>query len=341
MQNRCLTSSSLPNQPTLVILGMFDGVHLGHQGVVEQGVRLAKELNLVPWVFSFASHPKERLQLPNSQVSAWEGNQLTALNERLHLLAQLGVAGAYCPEFSAELRGLSPEAFCNKLLQEKLHAQVLVVGYDFRFGKDREGSADWLVANQHRLGFQQIVVVAPVEFEGQPVSSTRIRKALKEDGNISLANQLLSRPYCVKATVVEGHRRGGSQLGFPTANLQWVVPSHQQALIPAVGVYSACVQLGTDWLPATVNIGLSPTFNDSQPRLQVEAHLPTYQGADFYNEVVTLAFLHQLRNELKFDNLVALKSQIGQDVEQTLAYFSTHATQIEAQLALLSFTQDA
>ena len=216
-----------------------------------------------------------------------------------------------------------------------------MVGYDFRFGKDREGSADWLVANQHRLGFQQIVVVAPVEFEGQPVSSTRIRQALKEDGNITLANQLLSRPYCVKATGVEGHRRGGSQLGFPTANLQWVVPSHQQALIPAVGVYSACVQLGTDWLPATVNIGLSPTFNDSQPRLQVEAHLPTYQGADFYNEVVTLAFLHQLRNELKFDNLVALKSQIGQDVEQTLAYFSTHATQIEAQLALLSFTQDA
>jgi len=341
MQNHCLTSSTLPNQPTLVILGMFDGVHLGHQGVVAQGVSLAKALGLTPWVFSFASHPKERLQLPNSQVSAWEGNQLTALNERLHLLAQLGVAGAYCPEFSAELRGLSPEAFCNKLLQEKLHAQVLVVGYDFRFGKDREGSADWLVANQHRLGFQQIVVVDPVEFEDAPVSSTRIRQALKEDGNIRLANQLLSRPYCVKATVVEGHRRGGSQLGFPTANLQWVVPSHQQALIPAVGVYSASIQLGTNWLPATVNIGLSPTFADAEPRLQVEAHLPTYQGEAFYNQIVNIAFLKRLRNELKFDNLEALKSQISQDVEQTLAYFSQHAKAIETQLQLLNFTQDA
>jgi riboflavin kinase/FMN adenylyltransferase len=341
MQNHCLTSSTLPNQPTLVILGMFDGVHLGHQGVVEQGVRLAKELNLVPWVFSFASHPKERLQLPNSQVSAWEGNQLTSLDERLHLLAQLGVAGAYCPEFSAELRSLKPEAFCKELLQGKLHAQVLVVGYDFRFGKDREGSADWLVANQHRLGFQQIVVVDPVEFEGQPVSSTRIRQALKEEGNIRLANQLLSRPYCVKATVVEGHRRGGSQLGFPTANLQWLVPSHQQALIPAVGVYSASIQLGTDWLPATVNIGLSPTFADSEPRLQVEAHLPTYQGEAFYNQVVNIAFLKRLRNELKFDNLEALKSQISQDVEQTLAYFSQHAEAIETQLQLLNFTQEA
>ncbi|MCS6267446.1 MAG: riboflavin biosynthesis protein RibF [Vampirovibrio sp.] len=341
MQNHCLTSSTLPNQQTLVILGMFDGVHLGHQGVVEQGVSLAKELNLVPWVFSFASHPKERLQLPNSQVSAWEGNQLTALNERLHLLSKLGVEGAYCPEFSAELRSLTPEAFCKNLLQEKLHAQVLVVGYDFRFGKDREGSADWLVANQHRLGFQQIVVVAPVEFEGQPVSSTRIRQALKEDGNITLANQLLSRPYCVKASVVEGHRRGGSQLGFPTANLQWLVPSHQQTLVPAVGVYSASIQLGTDWLPATVNIGLSPTFADAEPRLQVEAHLPTYQGEAFYNQIVNIAFLKRLRNELKFDNLAALKSQISQDVEQTLAYFSQHAEAIETQLTLLNFTQDA
>jgi riboflavin kinase/FMN adenylyltransferase len=347
MKNDCFlttatpTSIALPNQPTLVILGMFDGVHLGHQGVVAQGVALAKELGLLPWVFSFASHPKERLHGQHQHGTGWQGNQLTSLDERLHLLGQHGIAGAYCPEFSAVLRSLSPEAFCTALLQETLQAQVLVVGYDFRFGKNREGSADWLVANQNRLGFKQVVVVAPVEYEGHPVSSTRIRVALKEAGNIALGNQLLSRPYCVKATVVEGHRRGGSQLGFPTANLQCVAPSHQQALIPAVGVYSASLRLQGQWLPATVNIGFSPTFLDAEPRLQVEAHLPTYQGTSFYGETVHLAFLHRLRKEQCFDSLAALKVQIGEDVAQTRAYFSQQLAVIEAQLGLLSFVETA
>lgn len=332
MQNHCFTSSTLPNQPTLVILGMFDGVHRGHQAVVEHGVQRAKELGLMPWVFSFATHPKEALQHQASQVSVWEGNQLTTLQERLALLAQQGVEGAYCPEFSAELRNLTPEAFCTDLLKDKLQAQVLVVGYDFRFGKDRQGSADWLVANHQCLGFQQVVVVTPVEWAGEPVSSTRIRATLKEQGDVTLANNLLNRPYFVQATVVEGHRRGGSQLGFPTANCQWLIPSHQQALVPAVGVYSASLRLKGQWYPATINIGLSPTFADAQPRLQVEAHLPTYHGGAFYTETVTLAFLHRLRNELKFSDVDALKAQIQQDVTQTLAYFSTHASTIEHQL---------
>jgi riboflavin kinase / FMN adenylyltransferase len=335
-----LSSSSLiqpPTQPTVVILGMFDGVHLGHQIVVQTGLALAEKASLAPWVFSFATHPKKVMHTQQNQVSAWEGNQLTSLDERLQLLSKIGVQGAYCPQFSAELKNLSPEAFCKTLLQETLQAKILVVGYDFRFGKDRQGSADWLVENHHALGFQQVVVVAPVEWAGQPVSSTLIRSILKEQGDVALANQLLSRPYFVQATVVEGHRRGGSQLGFPTANLKWLEPSHQQALIPAMGVYTASLKLQGQWLPATVNIGLSPTFGDEKPRLQVEAHLPTYHGDSFYNETVTIAFLQRLREERTFENLPALKAQIQQDVTQTLDYFSVASAAITHQLSALAF----
>jgi riboflavin kinase / FMN adenylyltransferase len=162
MRNAPCSSSLIqkPPHPTVVILGMFDGVHLGHQTVVETGVALAQKTGLAPWVFSFATHPKKVMHAEHSQVSAWEGNQLTSLSERLQLLSTLGVKGAYCPEFSAELKNLSPESFCRTLLHETLQAQILVVGYDFRFGKDRAGSADWLVEHQHALGFQQVVVVS-------------------------------------------------------------------------------------------------------------------------------------------------------------------------------------
>jgi riboflavin kinase / FMN adenylyltransferase len=147
----------------------------------------------------------------------------------------------------------------------------------------------------------------------------------------------LSRPYFVQATVVEGHHRGGSQLGFPTANLRWIEPSHQQALVPAVGVYMAGLRVRGHWLPATLNIGWSPTFGDAEPRLQVEAHLPTYHDDSFYNETVTIAFLQRLREERKFENLTALKSQIQQDIDQTLDCFSVNSAAIQQQLSGVPF----
>ncbi len=332
-------SISLPSLPsstqsTTVILGMFDGVHQGHQTVIQTGVEVANQHPslLAPWIFSFATHPKTYLEQQPFTPNPWDGNQLCSLTERVYLLKQQGVAGAFLPAFTPELRNLSPTEFCQQLLKETLNATVLVVGYDFHFGKNRAGSAEWLQAHHKALGFESVMIVPPVKWMETPISSTYIRQLLKQDGDVALAATLLGRPYSVQATVVIGHQRGGKTLGFPTANLQWVAPSHQPAVVPAMGVYIGMLLLKNQWYPATINIGVSPTFADAQPTLQIEAHLPTYQGADFYNETISLAFLDRIRNEQSFENLDALKAQITQDVTQTLAYTTKYATKLHTQL---------
>lgn len=348
MQQQASTPSvslpSLPrsNQSTVVILGMFDGVHQGHQAVIQTGVDIAKQqATLTPWIFSFATHPKTYLEQQPFTRNLWDGNQLCSLTERLALLKQQGIAGAFLPAFTPELRNLSPTEFCEQLLKKTLNATVLVVGYDFHFGKNRAGSAEWLKTHHKALGFESVVIVPPVKYMEIPISSTYIRQLLKQDGDVALAATLLGRPYSVQATVITGHRRGGHTLGFPTANLRWVAPSHQQAVIPAMGVYIGMLLLKNQWYPATINIGVSPTFQDTQPTLQIEAHLPTYQGTDFYNETITVAFLDRLRNEQSFETLSALKAQITQDVATTLAYTAQHANQINTQLHPIFLMNDS
>jgi riboflavin kinase/FMN adenylyltransferase len=320
---------------------MFDGVHQGHQAVIKRGVQIAKNSNLTPWIFSFATHPKTHLGQQNQESQQWSGNQLCSLEERLYLLKQQGVEGAYLPAFTPALRNLSPTEFCQHLLKTTLHARILVVGYDFHFGKDRAGSADWLQTHYKALGFDTVIVVPPIQWNNTPISSTYIRQVLKQEGNVSLATTLLERPYSVQATVVKGHQRGGRTLGFPTANLQWCANSHQQALIPAIGVYVGMLYLQQQWFPATINIGISPTFNDTQPTLQIEAHLPTYHDNDFYGETVTVVFLNHLRNEHTFPNLSALKTQISQDVTDTLAYVAEHSTSLCTLLATVPLGNEA
>lgn len=293
-------------------MGMFDGVHLGHRMILDNAIRRAKILDIPSVVFSFANHPQTLLAKTPTQI-------LSNLKERLKLFEELGFNHALILDFTPALRSLSAEAFINTILCDSLHVKHVTVGYDHRFGENRSGNGELLIQMGERHGFDvdiiQPVMVTVNDNQHQIVSSTLIRKLLTY-GDIDQANHLLGRAYTLTAPVVKGFQRGRG-IGFPTANLG-VEGNH---LIPAVGTYAGEAILNDTRYQAVCNIGYSPTFEESSPLPRVEVHLLNYEGPDFYDETLTIAFTKRLRNEMTFPTVDALIAQIKQDCK--------HAEEIE------------
>ena len=284
---------------TLLSIGVFDGVHLGHRHLLGHLRDRAAELRLVPGVVTFSTHPRQVLH-PESGVT-----YLTPLEERLELLRATGMEVVVTLPFTVELASLEAAAFLF-LLQHHLHLKGLVIGPDFALGRGRQGDAARLEALSRELGFT-LEQVPPVTVNGEVVSSTAIRHALGR-GEVERVSRFLGRPFTLSGQVVTGAERGRS-LGFPTANL--ALPP-QQAL-PADGVYVTRARVAGRTLDSVTNIGLRPTFNTGERT--VEVFLLDFEG-DLYGQHLTIELVARLREERRFDSPAQLVSQMEQDVAQ-------------------------
>ncbi len=284
-------------RPSAVALGVFDGIHLGHRAILGTAVAQARQHTLAALACTFEPHPMEVLQPGRAPVP------LTTLPERLELIAETGIDTAVIIAFTLAVAAVEPERFVSEVLVGALHARHVVVGFNHRFGRGARGDARLLQALGRDLGFQAHVV-EPTTVDGVPVSSSEIRAAL-QGGDLPRAARFLGRPYSVPGDVVRGVGRGRA-LGFPTANVR----TDRPLPLPA-GVYACHALVESSRYRAVINIGVRPTFDETA--LVVEAHLLDFSG-DLYGRRITLQFLRRLRDEQKFANVEALRTQIAQDV---------------------------
>lgn len=295
-------SSVKPERGTLLTIGVFDGVHLGHKHLIDRLTQQASKNNLLSGVVTFSYHPKAVLS-PRTRLV-----RLTTLEERITLLRDLGADFVVPLTFGTELAALSAREFVI-LLQRHLHMQGLVIGPDFALGRGREGDVAWLQALGQELGFT-VEVVEPIVLEGSLVSSTSIRKALTR-GDMNMTSKLLGRHFRLSGQVMGGTERG-HVLGFPTANIG--VDSEQA--LPSDGVYATLGYLGDKVYKSVTNIGTRPTFGEGERT--VEVFLIDFDG-DIYSQNLTVELIERLRGETKFADAKELSAQIARDVEQARA----------------------
>ncbi len=284
-------------QDTVVTFGVFDGLHIGHQDVLNI-VRERAETDKLPSVlFGFYPHPLSLLA-PEKCPPV-----LMCLPKRIEVLEQIGFDVAIFVNFNDRIASMSPNTFVESILQDVCHANHVVVGYACQFGKDRTGNAQVLETLGQESGFG-VTIVPPTQLNGLPVHSTRIRQAIAR-GDLELATQLLGRIYSMSGKIIEGEGRG-RQLGFPTANIE---PGEQ--LCPPNGVYAIRVKLENQLFDGVLNIGVRPTFNGT--KLQVESHLFDFNKS-IYGETIEIFFIEKIRNERTFSNKQALVQQIHRDI---------------------------
>jgi riboflavin kinase/FMN adenylyltransferase len=288
-----------PERGTLLTVGVFDGVHLGHRQLIERLVQRALRRNLISGVITFSFHPRTVLS-PKSRLA-----RLTTLEERTALLKAFGIELVVPLTFNAEFAALSAREFVT-LLQEHLKMQGLIIGPDFALGRGREGDFNRLKDLGNELGFT-VEVVGPLKLEDSLVSSTVIRKALAI-GDMRRTSKLLGRHFRLSGPVVGGSERGHI-LGFPTANIK--VDSDQA--LPVDGVYATLGFIGNKVYKSVTNIGLRPTFDNGERT--VEVFLLDFDG-NIYGQDLTIELVERLRGEQKFENAEDLIAQIKVDVER-------------------------
>lgn len=289
----------LPVPNAVVTSGTFDGVHLGHQKIIQRIRELARSIHGETVLITFWPHPRLVLYPTEHHLRL-----LSTFEEKANLLRQFGIDHLVTIPFTQEFSQMTSEEFIRKILVEKIHTKKLVIGYDHRFGKNREGSFEYLKSHGQEFGFE-LEEISRQDVDEIGVSSTKIRKAL-ESGDIKTATNYLGRPYELNGLVVKGQQIGRS-IGFPTANIH--IPNDYK-LIPHDGVYAVEVKVEGVLYKAMLNIGNRPTVDGT--RKTVEAHLFDFQG-DLYNKLVTVSFKEFIREERKFENLEALKNQLVQD----------------------------
>ncbi len=295
------TSHKQPGRQTAVVaLGMFDGMHIGHQALVGRATELAKSFGCKSGVYTFANHPMTVLG---------KGIQmLSSPGEREAAFMQLGIEDARMVTFTQALASISPEAFVQ-MLMALWELKGVVVGFNYTFGDKGRGTWETLAQLGEQYGFFT-EVLPPVELLGAPVSSSRIR-AYVEAGDVGSAAALLGHPYCLGGEIV-ANRRIGRRIGFPTANM---LPEPERVL-PKRGVYATRAILEGTAYAGVTNVGMNPTVNGDH--LSIETHLIGFDQ-DVYGKGLMVEFCKYLRGEQRFDSIEALKEQIGQDVEQTLS----------------------
>lgn len=293
--------------PTVLAIGNFDGLHLGHRALLERLTTKAGELSLPASVMTFEPHPRE-LFSPDQAPA-----RLTSLREKLGLLESCGIDRAYVCHFSRKLAALTADEFIEKLLVRGLAVRHLIIGDDFRFGRGRGGDFSTLqqAGVEHNFGVE---AMHTIDLDGERVSSSAVREALGA-GDLEHAARLLGRPYNISGRVVHGNKIGG-RIGYPTANIQL-----KRKRVALKGVFAVTVSgLDKRHLPGAASLGVRPTLGDGlKPVLEV--HLLDFDR-QIYGQHVTVHFLHKLRDETKFASLESLSAQIERDVAATRNYFA-------------------
>ncbi len=283
---------------SVITLGNFDGLHLGHQELIKMVIRRARETGATSLVVTFRPHPLQILAPEKCPplISIYE--------EKIKLFEELGIDVLVKIPFTVDFAAMTPEDFVRDVLCGLLGAKEILVGFNYKFGKGRQGNVRTLKKLGEKFGFT-VREVEQVSLNGEVISSTKIRRLLKE-GDVEHAARLLGRTYAVTGIVVRGDGRGKG-LGFPTAN---IVPKH--SIIPSNGVYAARLYVRDKLYDGIANVGMRPTF--SKEALTIEVHAFDF-NEDIYREEVSLYFVKKIREEKKFGSVEGLIRQIGSDIE--------------------------
>jgi len=293
-------------RPTVLTLGVFDGLHLGHQLIMSTVVERARACGAVPTVITFDPHPRAVLH-PDSAPPL-----LQTFDQKIEAFGVLGIEQTIVVRFTKAFAQIEAEDFLRDIVRDRLRAVEVYLGRGFAFGRNREGNIDLLRKVSDRLGFRADEV-QEVRLRGQRISSSKIRQLLAE-GRVNLARRMLGRPYGVEGRVVRGEERGRT-LGFPTANLR-----PENRVIPRGGVYVTATLIEGAWRRSVTNIGTRPTFENDSTQASVETYVMNWTG-NLYGDVVRVRFLHRLRDERKFASIEELKHQISQDRDRASEYF--------------------
>jgi len=293
---------------TVVTIGTFDGVHLGHQKILKRLINTAKETHLKSVVLTFFPHPRMVLQ-KDANIKL-----INTIEERGTILEQSGLDYLCVQKFTQEFSRLTAEDFVKKILIDQLRAKRVIIGYDHHFGRNRSANIDDLRKFGERYDFE-VEEISAEDVNEVAVSSTKIRKAL-EIGDIDKANAYLGHPFCLNGTVITG-KKIGKQLQYPTANLKI---EEAYKLIPKKGVYVVKSNIEDTTVYGMMNIGNNPTISDEATQ-HIEIHFFDFD-ADLYGKALQIDMLHRLRDEKKFDSVDDLKLQLQQDEKDSLQYIA-------------------
>ncbi|MDE0152089.1 MAG: riboflavin biosynthesis protein RibF [Bdellovibrionales bacterium] len=293
----------------VLTLGIFDGFHLGHQKIVKQVVSRARENHCPSILMTFDPHPLTFLQ-PQLGV-----RRLFPLEDLIQQAASLGVEYLIIEKFSKGFSKLTAPVFFEQYIYKPFRPSCLTVGYDLRFGFNREGSVQSLKRWAKKYLFE-VEEISPFKINGDIVSTSMLKKAFS-DNDLSRMNSLMGRPFSLQGDIVSGEGRG-KQLGFPTLNVQ------TSSLLPEKkGVYLCLLHLEQKVFPGVMNIGVNPTFSDLNPRVKVEVHLISACPQGITKGKVQVDILNYIRDEKQFDSVDSLKREIKSDVEKAKAYFNS------------------
>jgi riboflavin kinase/FMN adenylyltransferase len=295
------------HRPTVLTLGVFDGLHLGHRAIVQTVVERASLIGATPTLITFDPHPRQVLK-PETAPPV-----LQTFNQKMEGLRLLGIEQVVVLEFNQELAAMFAEDFVQRYIVDALQAREVYLGKGFAFGHERRGNIEMLKWISRQFGFYA-AEVPEVQLRGRRISSTMIRMLLKA-GRVNLARRMLGRPYGIEGLVTQG-RGIGRKFLFPTANLEL-----QNRVLPADGVYVTLALVDGVWRRSVTNIGKRPTLG-ADAESKVEAHLIDFDG-DLYGRTIRVRILHRLRGEKKFSGLDELRAQIMRDRERAIRYFNS------------------
>ena len=292
---------------TAVTIGTFDGVHSGHQVIINQLKNAAKKINGESVLLTFFPHPRMVLYPDDNDLRL-----LNTINERIEMLDKAGIDHLIIHPFSKEFSRLSSTEFVRDILVNQLNVETLVIGYDHHFGRNREGSFKHLqeLAPLYDFKVEEIVAQAIQQIN---ISSTKIRTSLN-DGDINAANQFLGYNYFIEGTVVEGNQKG-REIGFPTANIK---VDEWYKLVPAKGVYAVKALIEGNCYEGMLNIGNRPTINGTSETIEVNIF---NFNENIYNKTLRIEFYERIRNEQKFEKFSDLKKQLEIDKEKAIQVF--------------------
>lgn len=301
-------NTDVQTEPCVATIGFFDGVHRGHQFLIHHLVETARQDGMQSMVITFDEHPRKVLQ------SDYQPEMLSTLDSKLLLLSKTEVDNAVVLHFDKAMAAMSAREFMQQVLHDHLHVKKLFIGYDHRFGHNREETFDDYVRYGKEMGIEVIKNQA-FSLNGINVSSSVIRSFLKE-GEVDMASQCLGYPYTIIGKVVNGYHEG-RKMGFPTANLDL---SHFGQMIPAPGVYAVRARLENTvvWKRGMMNVGTRPTFDGKQ--LTLETHIFNFDG-DIYGQLLLVSFVQRIRGEQKFEGPEELAAQLKEDEQTILELF--------------------
>jgi riboflavin kinase/FMN adenylyltransferase len=296
------------NNNTIITLGTFDGIHVGHRFIIEEVVKKASDLGGRSFLITYHPHPRKVISGQN-QIDL-----LSTPSEKIELFETLGIENLLIINFTKKFSQLSPEKFIEKFVVKGIGTKEIVIGYDHHFGKGRGGNQDFLKNIGNKSGFD-VTIIPEYKMDNVTVSSSKIRKALF-DGDILKANEYLGRQYGFTGTVIEGDKRG-RELGFPTANLRL---DDEDKLLPAIGIYAVEVTLKGSKKYGLLSIGKRPTFYESG-EVVPEVYLFDFDD-DIYGEELTVSMVDRIRGEEKFSSADELIEQMNKDKEIGLEILS-------------------